>query len=731
MTLASLNFRDKAHVYVDTQTVEFGSSNDHGMPPPAEFSEEDNAETIMQLQAIFPDYEEGVIKIALQRNGSSLEDAADLLSDETRMHYIVKEFEEDKEKQKKMQQPDAPVRLSHMLSNNSDYFELLFRLMEIGKTEISSKIWALLNRIPTNEGIHHSIKTLEVPETQFQINWDSLLDPNCMYKLLYSLQIIDSFISPPEQTQTREDIDERNMWRHKFLELGGFEHLYNILMTSELSKLLVGEQSHNNAKCMSFLINVIKIFMQAALLSEPCEKLKHMFTPENSPMKKLRRGSSGMVFSPGQPNEEDAIDYEPEDEFPQLIRQVSGGLAQHLLELVNFEEFVNKLLDIIFQTQKLGQYKEIIVNSLDLLIPLVIYRPTLISLLQNRENLEELIAETLIMSDDESIRLAFEATISNLCDNLDEQFNPREFFLNILLKYIPAKDQVMAQCDNYFNLLIHLVSLKETEQLHDSTIEFIKHRDILEDRVQENQDKTVAGMMRLATVLLQLEPAKKQDLDEFVHDLYKALFQIQGSLGEINQSAANLPKFKHKETRKHAFTLLSTLCIQSQTNSEILLDYLYKHHSEDKLNYSFSDVGVKKDFVGLRNFGATCYMNSLMQQIFMMPDLRAGLLDAYVKLESNETLKDNLLYQMQCIMSNLQDSDKQYYEPLEFCNAFRDWEGQPMNVRQQQDVDEFYNLFCDKIETLLKDTPHQKLLRNHMGGTLSHDIISTEADYPY
>jgi len=106
------------------------------------------------------------------------------------------------------------------------------------------------------------------------------------------------------------------MWRHKFLELGGFEHLYNILMTSELSKLLVGEQSHNNAKCMSFLINVIKIFMQAALLSEPCEKLKHMFTPENSPMKKLRRGSSGMVFSPGQPNEEDAIDYEPEDEFP-------------------------------------------------------------------------------------------------------------------------------------------------------------------------------------------------------------------------------------------------------------------------------------------------------------------------------------------------------------------------------------------------------------------------------
>ena len=46
-------------------------------------------------------------------------------------------------------------------------------------------------------------------------------------------------------------------------------------------------------------------------------------------------------------------------------------------------------------------------------------------------------------------------------------------------------------------------------------------------------------------------------------------------------------------------------------------------------------------------------------------------------------------------------------------------------------MDEFYNLFCDKIETLLKDTPYAKLLRNHMGGTLSHDIISSEPDYPY
>lgn len=48
-------------------------------------------------------------------------------------------------------------------------------------------------------------------------------------------------------------------------------------------------------------------------------------------------------------------------------------------------------------------------------------------------------------------------------------------------------------------------------------------------------------------------------------------------------------------------------------------------------------------FVGLKNFGCTCYMNSLIQQLFMIPELRKGVLEAEVNEPFND-LDQNVLY---------------------------------------------------------------------------------------
>lgn len=46
----------------------------------------------------------------------------------------------------------------------------------------------------------------------------------------------------------------------------------------------------------------------------------------------------------------------------------------------------------------------------------------------------------------------------------------------------------------------------------------------------------------------------------------------------------------------------------------------------------------------------------------------------------------------------LELSEKQAYDPIEFCFAMKDFEGNPTNTAIQQDAQEFLNIFFDRIE---------------------------------
>jgi hypothetical protein len=75
-------------------------------------------------------------------------------------------------------------------------------------------------------------------------------------------------------------------------------------------------------------------------------------------------------------------------------------------------------------------------------------------------------------------------------------------------------------------------------------------------------------------------------------------------------------------------------------------------------------------------------------------------------------------------------------------------------MTEQHDVEEFFNILCQRLENKLKGTNHEKLLRlcshsllnfhgtlfphqcffgysEHFGGTLSNEIFSTNPQYPY
>ena len=68
--------------------------------------------------------------------------------------------------------------------------------------------------------------------------WQAMIDPNSPYKMLYSLQILNTLVSVNNQVLSDVEVQERYEWRQRFLELGGFRHLYEILISADVSEMI-------------------------------------------------------------------------------------------------------------------------------------------------------------------------------------------------------------------------------------------------------------------------------------------------------------------------------------------------------------------------------------------------------------------------------------------------------------------------------------------------------------
>ena len=151
----------------------------------------------------------------------------------------------------------------------------------------------------------------------------------------------------------------------------------------------------------------------------------------------------------------------------------------------------------------------------------------------------------------------------------------------------------------------------------------------------------------------------------------------------------------------------------------------------DVINWENPKVNEKSSsgYVGLKNLGSICYVNSLMQQFYMLPELRNQILSLDTQPQPEKSIEENLLFQIQKMFAYLNKSERQYFNPNNFCRNFKDWEGNPINTALQQDVLEFFNVLCDHLEELLKGTGKEKLLETTFMGSLSQEFIGKECTH--
>lgn len=627
-----------------------------------EGSEENLDENICALQGIFPCFNEDLLITALEKCSNKLEDAVNLLVNEE----FVANFESKQQSNNKNLPINEIQNISAILSNTQNYFSLLFSLFDLKNDQISNCVWKLLKKIPINSLIFNTLQNLD------NITWTSILSPNCSHKLLYGLNIIKEILSLNSET-----------WKTKFLQVGGLDHLYRILMNAHN----IEAQGKSVLVCLELLIKTVKVFISDLLVDKT----------ENKALA--------------------SIDF--------------TALVVKMLEII--EDCVSKELE----------GTALIESALDFMVPIIVSHPVLLSEIYQRDSFNSLI-NYLLDSEKNKVRESIKFTILAIVESIPcppgNLEAPVGYFCRVLLEKLPETSH--NHCDEYFEVLVKLISTRGQDDNNLlarclTTIETLLLNN--SENFKQQEENLLSGYLNLATTLF-----NSQDLPcpSLILQVYTNLFD--------NQS-----KLNSESTKKSAFAFILSLSKLSQVNHETLISQIGKYHlphsilsdhpllvhpsPRPELDFchcpSFdSEISGRSQtgFVGLINFGATCYLNSLLQQLFMIKPFRLGIQQAEIEVQDHEeSLEDNLVYQLKVVFWNLQESDKQYYEPLGFCKAFKDYDGQPLNMKQQQDVDEFFNLLHDKLEEILKPSAHRNLFHNCVCGTFVHEIESLEPDHPY
>lgn len=222
-------------------------------------------------------------------------------------------------------------------------------------------------------------------------------------------------------------------------------------------------------------------------------------------------------------------------------------------------------------------------------------------------------------------------------------------------------------------------------------------------------------------------------LNEFLFPASKLILDSSSQVRSKRIFADFQPKCSSSDSRSAAFGVLVELCHEctanlQQVSSQLLTMHHYNDLSRSK-EFDFKplvDSRPEHGLVGLKNAGATCYMNSILQQLFMIKNM-APLLCTEFGDSAEET---TLLYQLQRIFGHLSESRLQYYIPETFWKTFKLW-GQPINVREQQDAYMFFTDLSDQIDEYLKSKSQEPLFKKNLQGLFSDQKICEGCPHKY
>ncbi|KAG1678108.1 Ubiquitin carboxyl-terminal hydrolase 34 [Nymphon striatum] len=612
------------------------------------------------------------------------------------------------------------------------YFEQLFDLMQqlsalksdnkhgeaVPHTKgqiLSRRVWETLTMLPTSpailEGFLNLSKKKENDDTVVVNSYSSvlqkLLNPESPQKLLYSLQVIESLCkssSKSSMSSTSSNFQSPTQsiscdWTDQFLECGGLRHLFDIFSSGILEMREGFGWDEWNQDCLEFLLKIIYHLGVEASQVDLCHD--DVFIENYDPPKKKskrNRKSHDKLLVP-------TFNKLP---FPADPNQYKTGFWSRA---------------------------QVVHNTFSILISWYFSSESVRSSLFNTPDLTECLKKLILDHPEPSVRREACNGLHKLClgSTTDGQSGRSciPLLLSHLLSFIsvaqvmrPAsvehdeeKEPYGPSCKDYFWLVWHLVdqldddfkdlpeqkSLLNLDNLERFVAQDILKRDFYETRHYTITDDGLIGLLTLCTVILKRNVPFKfsKEGQEFLSEIFECLFALPCP------EKRYLPKCKSQSSRSWGYDLLVELVRGSFDNYQVLHDkLLHQHSAKSHAPYPWdywphedgrSDCG----YVGLTNLGATCYMASCMQHLYMLPQARETILSA-------------------------KESERKAYNPRSFCKVYT-MDHQPLNTGEQKDMAEFFTDLISKLEDMnpqLKD-----LVKNLFCGVTSNNVVSLDCPH--
>ncbi|KAF9333682.1 hypothetical protein BGZ91_011161, partial [Linnemannia elongata] len=477
-------------------------------------------------------------------------------------------------------QSNVAVRLSNEVMKRAptdlllkpEFFERI-RTIFLLDEKYASQAWEVVTRLPTSPGL-----LLQLEQLEDDIDWTNLLDARSPFLLLYSLQIIDSLI---KRDQSKKDEMDQE-WIKRFLELGGQQKITALLVSD--SGLGATNSTRTARKALGLMLKIL-----------------------------VRLTSSSNIEN--------------------NLTAESGGLTVSV--------FLNKLVSEILTSASRGggysNYDQSIVLNATSLISYLCAGTLGWEYFHKGSDIRSLIFISMVKSESMQIRENVLRMGTKFCEQshgAQSEVSPAMFFLNILQSFLPISKEYASNCSEllkFFEIVvreaIYYCTSEYYTSLYTRLMETIIDHQSSEDPSYQREDTVLVGMLKVATAMIGTDPRLKIldqgfQIIDYVFDecLFPQPYGTDETGASVTPSAA---KCQSEGSRSAAFGYLEESSRDNPETLRYVITKIRKHFDRDSAigdQWGYDPQTVKRascGFVGLQNLGATCYVNSIVQQFYM------------------------------------------------------------------------------------------------------------------